>query len=411
MISIIYLILAITFYFLIYVKSKDKLHPLGIGVLLWFLACSLSSYDGFFDSNLQVHLSIETHICMLLAGFFYSIPFVFSKKKNRKLFTTQRIYFSSTYILIFNLLLSFTIIAFIIRFQSEISNPALFTKESVSDLKSTIPDALPGLHYIDILTPYLAILAYLEMRLSLNIRKKRYILLVVYIFFSIITAILYKVSRGEFLIFVLGYLYIFFSCSLKQRNFNKFILLSFFIAIFIFVGITRISDESRVSTQFGSGALNTIFSQFYTYVAMNFQNLNSIVISASEPTYIWGSLKFFLRPFFSNEYDINELGLLNDSVLFFNAKTFLYYFYNDLGMAGIILYPLIIGFILQAFYNLFCRDIKYLAMLASLMKAIVFMFFGNYFFGELVLLTPYLVILFFISLMQTKNKCSLKSNH
>ncbi|WP_272524556.1 O-antigen polymerase [Providencia sp. PROV201] len=411
MISTIYLILAITFYFLIYVKSKDKLHPLGIGVLLWFLACSLSSYDDFFDSNLQVHLSTETHICMLLAGFFYSIPFIFSKKKNKEVFITQRIYFSSTYILVFNLLLCLTIIAFFIRFRTEISSPALFTKEVMSDLKSTIPDALPGLHYIELLTPYLAILAYLEMRLSLHIRRKRYILLVAYIFYSIITAILYKVSRGELLIFVLGYLYIFFSCSLKQKNFNKIIILSIFIAIFIFVGITRISDESRVSTQFGSGTLNTIFSQFYTYIAMNFQNLNSIVSSTIEPTYIWGSLKFFLRPFFSNEYDMNELGLLDDSVLFFNAKTFLYYFYNDLGIAGVILYPLIIGLILQVFYNAYCKDIKYLAMLAPLMKAIVFMFFGNYFFGELVLLTPYFVVFLFISMMQTKNESTSKNTN
>lgn len=411
MISTIYLILAITIYFLIYVKSKDKLHPLGIGVLLWFLACSLSSYDDFFDSNLQVDLSTETHICMLLAGFFYSIPFIFSKKKNKELFITQRIYFSSTYILVFNLLLCLTIIAFFIRFRTEISNPALFTKEAMGDLKSTIPDALPGLHYIELLTPYLAILAYLEMRLSLHIRRKRYILLVAYIFYSIITAILYKVSRGELLIFVLGYLYIFFSCNLKQKKLNKIIILSFFIAIFIFVGITRISDESRVSTQFGSGALNAMFSQFYTYVAMNFQNLNSIVSSTIEPTYIWGSLKFFLKPFFSNEYDMNELGLLNDSVLFFNAKTFLYYFYNDLGIAGTILYPLIIGLILQAFYNAFCKDIKYLAMLASLLKPIIFMFFGNYFFGELVLLAPYFVVFIFIIMMQTKNENTSKNIH
>ncbi|WP_061276634.1 O-antigen polymerase [Cedecea neteri] len=403
MISIIYFILALILYGFAYLKSKDLLNPLGIGILLWYLACSLANFDLLFDYKLQEELSLQTNVCMLLSGLCFVLPICFSYRKNAlSLIGYQKIHYGKAYNFFFNLIVIASIIAFLYRFQHLIFAPALFSGAS-NDLKSTVPDALPGVNYIDLFTPYAAILALIEIKYSLNLSKKRFVILFCYILFSIISSLVYKVSRGEFLIFGLAYLYIYLATKRNKINFKKMLFILVFVLLFFAVGAMRLSDESRVSTQFGSGVLNSILSQIYTYIAINFQNLNALINSNSELTYVWGGLKFLLKPFFTYEYDTNQVGLSDYSVGFFNAKTFIYYFYNDLSYVGIIIYPLIIGIVVQLIYNSMCRDVKYLTLTASLMKAVVFMFFGNYFFGELVLIFPYLLIFFFLTMMKTIN--------
>jgi oligosaccharide repeat unit polymerase len=400
MVSVIFLFLALVFYFFIYVKSKDIFQPLGIGILLWFLAGALANYDGFFDNSLQVTLTAQTNLCITLSGLFFSLPFLMSGRFNPDQFTQQRILYTKSYSIFFNLILLGTIIAFITRFYSVLLAPPLFYGVT-NDLKNSVPDAIPGLNYADLFTPYAALMCVIELKFFHHVSRLRRKLLLSYIFFAVGSAIIYKVSRGEFLIFALGFVYLSVITKQSSVGFKKIAMFSVLITLFLYVGALRISDESRASTQFGSGAFNIILSQIYTYVAMNFQNLNALVDSNSQPTYIWGSLKFLLKFFFLNGYDTNTFGLSDNTVGFFNAKTYIYYFYNDLGYAGIILYPLVIGLVVQSIYNKSCKDIKYFALNSSLMKAIVFMFFGNYFFGEMVLLFPYLLIWILISFAKT----------
>lgn len=399
MISVIYLSIALILYSLVYVQSRDIFHPLGIGATLWLMACALANCNILFDYSLQIDLSLQTNICMLVASFSFVFPVFFTQKKHSML-NAQRINYGRVYRVTFNFIIYSIFISFIIRFNANIFSPSLFFGQS-EDLKNSVPEALPFVNYIDILTPYMAILSFMELKFSLSLSQRRRFFLILYIIFSLISALVYKISRGEFLIFALAYIYILLALSNKVINCRKMILIAIFSATFISIGAIRLSNYSRASMQFGDGPFNVMLSQLYTYIAMNFQNLNSLINSYSEPTFVWGSLKFILKPFFWNDYDTSSLGIQDYSVLFFNAKTFIYYFYSDLGMAGVIFYPFIIGVVIQFFYNKACGDIKYYVLIASLMKAIVFMFFGNYFFGELVVLFPYIVVLFFISTMQT----------
>lgn len=402
MISIIFLLLAFFLYLLIYVKSRDLFQPLGIGILLWFMAGALANYDAFFDRKIQVELTAETNLCVMLAGLFFVLPSLVTRRLDANIFLHQSILYSTPYRFFFNSVLLCTIIVFIIRFQGVLLSPPLLYG-ATNDLKDSVPDALPGLNYVDLFTPYAALMCIIELKFFYGVSRTRRLFLFLYIIFSIISALIYKVSRGEFLIFALGFIYLSIISKQSSMNFKKIALLSILIGLFLYVGALRISDVSRASTQFGSGTFNIILSQIYTYVAMNFQNLNALIDSNSSSTYIWGSLKFFLKFFFIDSYEKNAFGLAEDAVGFFNAKTFIYYFYNDLGYAGIIFYPLVIGVIVQSIYNKSCKDIKYFSLNASLMKAIFFMFFGNYFFGELVLLFPYLLIYILISLVKTVN--------
>lgn len=391
MTAFIFVLFGFISYFICYVKTKDILQPLGVGVLLWFLAAGVSNITSLYDNSLQLPISFETNLAIFLAGLFFTLPIFISNKINKDYFVIQKLYFGFNYKFIFNIFITASILAFIMRFKSELLSPPLFFGNGF-DLKESVPDALPILNFADIATSFLAIMSVWELKYSEYIKRSRRLLLVGFIMFSIIVSLVYKVSRGEFLVFILGVIYLLVIPRRIIIRFKYLFLICVFASLFLYVGALRISEGSRVSTQFGSGGLNMLLSQIYTYIAMNFQNLNLLINSNYEPTYIWGGLKFLLKPFFGAAYNSNSIGLTDYNTLFFNAKTFIYYFYNDLGFAGVIFYPLVIGLILQIIYNGSIKNTKYFVIIACLMKPILFMFFGNYFFGEFVIMIPYVMI-------------------
>ena len=391
MTSIIFMLFGFLGMIICYLKSRDILHPLGIGVLLWFLAASLSNVTSFYDRTLQSPISVETNIAILLAGISFTLPIFLSSKINKDRFIQQQLYFGMTYKFFYGFFIILSIMAFILRFKNELFSPALFYGSGF-DLKQSVPDALPILNFADISIPFLAIISFWELKNSAKCSIGRRFVLLLFIFFAVVVLLVYKVSRGEFVVIMLGVVYLILIPRKIIIRFKYLLIISSFAALFFYIGTLRISENSRVSTQFGGGGVNIFLSQVYTYVAMNYQNLNALVTSSFEPTYFWGGLKFFLKPFFGAAYDANDVGLTDYTTLFFNAKTFIYYFYNDLGFAGVILYPLIIGLVLQITYNLSVQKTKYFIIIACLMKPILFMFFGNYFFGEFVMLIPYVMI-------------------
>lgn len=392
MTSIIFMLLGFLCITICHLKSRDIIHPIGIGSLLWFMAAALSNVTSLYDSSLQIPLSFETNLAIFLAGISFTIPILFSRKIDKNEFTIQKLYFGFGYKAFYNFFIMLSVLAFVIRFKSELLTPPLFYGTSF-DLKQSVPDALPGLNFADIAIPFLAIIAFWEYKNSINISSCRKLFLILYMLFSVVSLLVYKVSRGEFVVVMLGIIYLIIIPKRIFIRFKYLLIILFFASLFFYVGSLRISESSRVSTQFGSGNINILLSQIYTYIAMNFQNLNALVNSNFESTYFWGGFKFFLKPFFGAAYERNEVGLTDYTTLFFNAKTFIYYFYNDLGLAGVIIYPLVIGFTMQLLYNSSVQKVKYFVVIACLMKPILFMFFGNYFFGEFVLVIPYIMIL------------------
>jgi oligosaccharide repeat unit polymerase len=397
MVSIIFLLLAFIFYVTIFFQSKDLLHPLGIGVFLWFLAASLSNVELFFDPAIQIEISVSTNIAIFVGGFFFAIPFVYSRKIDKNVFSYQRYYFKRNYRYLFNFFAILSLVAFIIRFQDVLTSPPLFYG-TTTDLKESVPDAVPFINFADLSITFLALLCVFEIKYSIKISTIRKANLLIYIVFCIFSTLIYKVSRGEFLTFALGFLYVILIQKKIKISLKHLVIICTLLFLFFYLGALRISTESRASNQFGEGSSNMILSQIYTYVAMNFQNLNALIISNFEPTYIWGSLKFILKPFFSNMYNNDATGLTDFYTLFFNAKTFIYYFYNDLGFIGVIIYPFIIGSLIQCLYNASTMNVKYFVLLACFMKPIIFLFFGNYFFGELVIMVSYVIVFIMLRL-------------
>jgi len=401
MISFLFLFSSIFFYYIISIKTKDYLHPLGIGIFLWFFTAGIANISSLYDAGIQQNISLETNCIVYLSGIFFIFPFVFSYRLNKLVFEEKKIYFGLQYKVFFNTLLIFSFLNFLLRFKLVLLNPPFFNLDGVIDIKSIVPPALPIINLFDVLTPFLAVFCLFELFFSSSLKRSRIILLVCFILFSIILSVFYKVSRGELVIIILAFIY-FYSLPRKFKfSLKYFTISSILVFSFIYLGVSRISNESRVSTQFGDGFLNIIFSQIYTYIAMNFQNLNALINSNFTPTYFWGGMKFILYPFFKADYESNLVGLTDFNTDFFNAKTYLYYFINDMGVLGAFLYSLVIGLVIQSIYNVSVRNIKFFVFLACLLKPIAFMFFGNYFFGDNIIFLPYLFIFLLILMLRT----------
>lgn len=389
--TVLYFFMAIFFYGLAFMKSRDAFHPIGVGSLIWFLAASLSSYTPLYDPALQIALSEKTHTVITLSGMMFFLPVLFSKKINKKHLITSKIYFTDTYKIIFNSILIVVSIAFLLRFGKNIFSPVILGS-SVNDLKENVPAAIPFINYADIFTPFAAIICYSEIRYSITLTQPRKFFLIGFILFSIVVSICYKVSRGDFFVFALGVIYLYITTHKTNFSIKRIALIGSFFLISMCMALYRIPEDSRASTQFGNSFYDIIFSHIYTYIAMNFQNLNMLVNFHFEPTLFLGTMKFFLKYFFVKNHEIKNLGIIDFSTSFFNAKTYLYYFYHDLNFFGILIYPLIISFILLLFYNFSMTQAKYIIFISFFMKAVFFMFFGNYFFGELVIIFPYMVL-------------------
>ncbi|EAS44607.1 hypothetical protein P3TCK_26577 [Photobacterium profundum 3TCK] len=344
-----------------------------------------------------------THMVVILGGLSLYFPLLLIPGVNNKKNNVRGVVFTKLYRLVFNLTFFLALLSFLIRFKGQLFEPALFFS-GASDAKSSVAGSVPFLNYFELLLPFISIAAVFELFKNKYLTKKRQCLLFTVIFFSIVIySIIYTVSRGGLLIFILGVFYLYLAVYkvgfFKVISFGVFVLLG--LSIFTFM---RINSASAVVTHFGEG-LGVIFSPFYTYIAMCYENLNKLVISNGDMSLFWGALKAFLWPLYKSEYNVNVMGLEYYDTSFFNARTFLYPFYQDLGVFGVVLYSFLIGIIVQALYRVSLYDQRWLLLLAFMQKALVFTFFGNYFFSETVIIFPYVFALVLLLSLRLSDEC------
>lgn len=387
--SEIYFLLAISIYLILAVLNKDYYHPGAMLVLLWLLSSALASYEPLYNSDIQSPISFEAHASILTAGMSLFLPaFImsfYSKKINND--RLESFYFSNKYALFLDFFICLSIFAFIIRFGAIIFQPPILYF-GFSDLKESVPSGIPVIHYFDLLTPFLAITVIHALLFSEGMNRFRVWYFRLFIVFSLTTIIFYKISRGELLIIILGWLYLIY----YKYRFSLAKMLSVVVCIiilFLLFTYLRLSTGGMVASYLGDGAASYI-SPIYTYVAINFENFNKLTLSDEfNYTYYLSSLKFIIYPFYPELYN-SQFGDIKDfNTLFFNAKPFIYYFYHDLGLFGVALYSSLISSLVSLFYLVSKRDVRYSLMLSFMQKAIFFLFFGNYFFGEMVIFFPY----------------------
>jgi oligosaccharide repeat unit polymerase len=398
MFTFLLLITGLFMYASLYKITKDKLNPQGIFLLLWYLPSALASIESLYNPNLQTIWNIEMMLVVYLSGVAFYIPSILLAEKASNCLK-NKIYYSRTYVFIYNFLMVASIVVFIVRFGATGFEMAIFS--DTFDAKESAAAAIPFLNYFELMIPYLGIMAFFEFNMnnSLGYIRKN-ILIGYFIFSSIVYSLLFNVSRGGLLITILAVIYFY-----NRRNdfyWKKIILyLIILLTILVAFAFMRMGTGSAVFLLFGDDIISMLFSSLYSYIAFNYENLYQLIQANNTMSGGWYSWKFLLKTFFYNEYELNFFNFKDYDTLFFNARTYLYPFYHDLHFVGILLYPFLLGVLLSLIVKISNRKALYLVLVMALQKSIFVISFGNYFFGELVLLFPFLII-FFVTFLNKK---------
>ena len=376
--SVLFAFLAFSFVLFYYSFNRDIFHPGSIFLFVWFISCSISCIN---YSDFMAPWCAEMYAVTIISGFsFWLGTIIFMRKKTFKSIEKKELSKELSFILYFLFVVCF--LAMIIEWINGGMNlNVVMSEEDVFDQKSEIDGAIPGIHYGTIFLPFVAILFYFKV---LNSKKKKNQDRLI-IFLIIAISVLVNLSRGDLLIYILSFTFLYSRYNeIKLKNLVSVVIL----ILVVFIGIVniRLSESSIVFT----ATTNPYFSIFYSYIATCFANLNDFIIS-DDHFHFMGNATFspiWTLTGLKEEMKVNEMQQLG----VFNASVYIYDFYHDYKILGVIVFPFLIGlFLSRIYHNILFKSSIWVLMLAVLQKTIYVSFFGNYFFGELVLVFPYLL--------------------
>lgn len=389
--SVALFIAALMTYLILAYRTRDLLAPSALLCLFWFGAASLSDVTSLKDHSLQRPWELETYVAVYLCGLSMFAPGLLQRRQRvAQPFncTPSAMFRNLTAVLMWLSLAAVAARLYVFGFSLE----RLIIEFGLVDLKDEMSDAIPGVHYFEIMTPFLALCAMFELSASTKMSKFRRTALIVYVLYAVVIyCIILSASRGTLLVILTGGLYLYAKNS-QLRFVHLLSIGALVVAGMSGLSFLRMSSETVSNSFLGDNLLMSFLSPIYTYVAFNFENFNSLVRADTEPTYVFYALKFLLWPILKSDYESGSIVLINFDTLFFNARTILYPFYHDLGLIGCLIYPGLISLFLTHLRNSIAKKPERVILLMGLQKSIWFAFFGNYFFGELVIFIPLLVL-------------------
>lgn len=367
-----------------YHYTKDLFHPGLIFLGIWFLTCSMSCVD---LNNFMAPWCPEMYVVTILSSFSFFVGSLFYIRKIPKRQFTPRIHVPFTYTFVVRLLFVICFSCYILEWINGGCVIAVTLDNSVGDLKTEAGDgAIPGIHYGTVFLPYVAILTYF--RLLNSSRKSMIDILIIIVILG--CSSVFKISRGDMMIFLFSFLFLY---SRYYKITLKMLILSGVVLFSILIGfmLLRVNENSIIMTTMDDPFISII----YSYFATSFANLNDYIM-AGHPYHLFGNAT--LAPLWT------LLGLKKDMEVVvtqqlgvFNTCTYLYGFYHDFKIIGIIVFPFILGIALSlAYYKASYGYPYWILLLAAMQKATFVPFFGNYFTGEFIIFFPYLLITFII---------------
>lgn len=381
---------ALATYLFLAQRTRDWLAPSALLCLFWFSAASLADVAALKDPSLQRPWEIETYAAIYFCGFSMFAAGLLQGRQRMvqpiRREPSAKFRHATTALM----LLSVAAVAarlYVFGFSLE----RLILDFGGADLKVDM-DAIPGVFYFELMTPFLCLCAMFELSASQRMSRFRRKALTVYVLYTVVIycAIL-SASRGMLLVILTGGLYL-YTQNGRLRFVHLLAIGTLIVAAMSGLSFLRMSSESVSNSFLGDDLLLTFLSPIYTYVAFNFENFNSLVRADLQLTYVFYALKFVFWPIFKFDYESGAIRLTDFDTLFFNARTFLYPFYHDLGLIGCVLYPGLLSLFLTLLQNSVGRRPGLVILLMGLQKPIWFTFFGNYFFGELSIFIPLLVL-------------------
>lgn len=171
-------------------------------------------------------------------------------------------------------------------------------------------------------------------------------------------------KTNKYQLFIIMFLYIITYNLFKNRIGLKKVLITVLLGLTVFVSLYKyvyndsiISLETRV--QINEFKLNDNLSFLvdpYLYVSMNLENLKNFTEQNIQHTYglqtFSGPLSMFkLNKVLVNGYGINDEWTNNLQYHWLNTGSYLYFFFWDFGLLGLMIGPFFLGLISQYYYN------------------------------------------------------------
>lgn len=380
--SVIYFLLAIICFGLVYSRTLDILHPIGVMTFMWFATAGISALK---LGTFQTDWAMQTHILIILSGLICLGVTIFSLNRKND-YGTEVITISDSF-RIFSRIIFFVSLLIILRaFISSGFNINSFSAAGGFDKKGTISDSLSGISsiqsYVMIYFPFCALNSIFEVTYSEKDEKAyKYNIFVLIIVVLYCSRVIY--SRGTLLYVMLGAIYIIHSkYNIKTRY---IILMAIGVVLALFIVMQNRVDAS--SLVYRGVSKSPFINSTYNYIAYCFQNFDAIVKNGSRYKIfanVWQSVYKIFGVY-------NPSDIIQHETSIYNALTYLSSFYDDLGFIGTLIYPALISLFLNELYNKSNKNNYLVLVLSTFQKAIFVCFFGNYFLGSFSTILPYLI--------------------
>lgn len=400
--SAFYFLLGILFYYYYFKKYKDVIHPIGVFLFIWYCTCGISVLP---ITNFFASWSFPMHLICIVSGISFFIGnIIYECLTYKHIHTFKRIPSkkrrNSCNIIIVLVIFIISSLAFIYEWKQGGSKIILSNlgKETY-DLKGNIyGNTNMVIHFIARLVPISAIYSfYIILKYKGRFLFFKLVIIFAIIFFSLAV----NFSRGDLMIYFAAFIFLYSRFhQIKLKRIIIFILCLLFI--FVLIALWRVKNtESLLYTS----TSNPYISSIYSYITCGFANLNDLVNSDIE--YHWGGNMTF-QPLWSLLHLKDNFECIKfEQYEFFNSLVYIYAFYHDFKVIGIIVFPLLLGFFLSHLYFLSLTNSNYNLCLAVWAKAFMVPFFGNYFFGSIDVTFLFIVTLI-VSFLFDKCKLHLK---
>ena len=378
---IIYFGFGLFCYFYFYYKTRDALNPFGVSLIVYLSMFALSTLE---LSEYQDKMLIRTQLLVILSAtaiFFVGYVYVFyyshmlQNVDNQPIVTQNYKYFLFIVTVMSIVSVAYLIISRGFNIQIDLSGSgALNTRKG--EATGILYSNAGIIRYIAMIFPYSIVFVFYDFLFDKNNTMFLKFLELLYCAAAVVYTLFVLASRGTLLLPALGVLYLLNKkYDFKPQKIALALLL--IVLLFSIYMEIRLFHESAVFS--GTSIENRTFNAIYNYFAIGFNNLNMLVEDGSPISGIKFSFISFSKVL--GIYDVSELKMYK--TLFFNGFPFIYGFYHDLGVLGVVLYPVLIyTFIGKIYIESRNKRPELILLLAMYGKAIFILAFGNYFFGS-----------------------------
>ncbi|SMP56761.1 O-antigen polymerase [Anoxynatronum buryatiense] len=371
---------AIYLYMVFYWITKDVLNPPGIMISIWLFFAGVSHLN---LGSFQRDWIPETYWAIILSAFSMTIAGLLLLKgrrarlvslssrrremplKNMMLtYKFNKLYYVWACVSLFS--------AVWVIFEQGIDITYFFTVTLEGNKGQWQKSNIVFIEYFSFMLPHISIISFFQIIFGRckNRLEKHFNIFIIGA--SLYFTLFVMVSRGTAIIQLLGYLYI--ANRKKRLSFGRLgrVLVAI---IFLFGAFSLLRwQDPTVGTIYSGRTDSLIFNSVYNYIVYCYQNLDTLIREGTPYTiykYVFASISQALGLSSSSELRYISTGG-------FNAVPFIFGHYHDLGMIGVIIYPVIIVWMMSTLYNMSNRNEAYSIVLAMFQKGVFSVFFGDY---------------------------------